>query len=266
MDSKAVDRTSPLEALLLRTHHLWSRILPSTYRPYRFPGGTIYLDLTESPAMVRRAFGHYEPERRAAIEYFLKPGQTFIDVGCNKGDFALLGARLVGESGNVVAFEPEPENCKWIAKSLKKSDYAQLKLEQAALSDENGEAQLYLGKRSGWHSLVGGQKDRQEGTITVKTMRLDDYWREEMNSRPVHLLKIDVEGADLAVLRGAPEFLRANPQLTVLMDVHPELGVDCAQVFRSLRDAGFAIYEEQPGYDRRIDADGPVHALVARRA
>lgn len=68
--------------------------------------------------MLSRALGLYEPEKTHELCSLLRPGMTFIDVGANKGDFTLLAAKCVGETGRVIAFEPAPENCKWIRESI----------------------------------------------------------------------------------------------------------------------------------------------------
>ena len=100
-----------LKRLLKRSYPVISK-MPSFYRPYHVAGGRIYLDITESPMMLARALGGYEVAKHEAITSVLSPGSTFIDIGANKGDFALLAAKIIGTSGSVMAFEPEPVNCK----------------------------------------------------------------------------------------------------------------------------------------------------------
>src|SRR5436190_15184494 len=130
------------KTLLLRNHGLVSRLYPSRYREYAFRGGKILLDVTESKMMLARALGRYEVPKHDAIEVLLKPGQVFVDVGVNKGDFTLLAAKLVGPDGAVLACEPEPKNCKWIRQSIDLNGYKNARLFELALSDESGEAQL----------------------------------------------------------------------------------------------------------------------------
>jgi FkbM family methyltransferase len=80
-------------------------------------------------------------------------------VGGNKGDFALLAAKLAGENGKVVCIEPEPTNHGWIRRSIELNGYKNIHLSNLALSDRDGECTLYLGTKSGSHTLVSGAPD-----------------------------------------------------------------------------------------------------------
>lgn len=214
----------------------------SFYYPYPVPGGRMFLDITESPMMLARALGDYEVVKHRAIAAWLRPGQTMLDVGANKGDFTLLAARIVGPAGYVLAFEPEPDNCRWLRKSIAINGYTQLALVEAALSDENGETRLYLGGKSGWHSLEPGQSPERP-SVAVRQCRLDDYLDAHHIDRRIHLMKIDVEGAELRVLRGAERTLRRK-DVCLVMDLHPHLGVDPSEVVEFLRSLDFEIYPE----------------------
>lgn len=250
---------------LLRTHTIWSKFLPSFYYPYKFSGGRIYLDVTESPMMLARVLGQYEQAKHKAIEMFLSHGKTFIDVGANKGDFSLLAAHIVGPEGRILSFEPAPDNCEWIRRSIVKNSYGNIDLYEIALSNENGEAELHLGEKSGWHSLIPGQPHRKKEIIPVKTRRLDDFIEEIQFFRPIDIIKIDVEGAEMHVLRGARNVLAKNQRIIVLLDIHPQLGVDPKEVCLYLEDLDFSLYEEKPPFTNRIRNGSGLYSLIARR-
>jgi len=250
---------------LLKHHDRWSRLVPSFYYPYRFSGGKIYLDITESPMMLSRALGRYEPDKHQAFQHFLRSGDSFIDVGVNKGDFSLLAAKLVGKEGRVLAFEPEPSNCRWIRKSIHANGYSNITLFEMALSDENGEAQLNLGAKSGWHTLIPGQKGRGRGVIEVLTRSLDSILEEKGLAQSIRMIKIDVEGAEMAVLKGAINTLRANPEVVLLLDLHPHLGVDTREVCKFLEKLDFRLYKEKPPFDIPNPEYNELLQLVARR-
>jgi FkbM family methyltransferase len=213
------------------------------HRPYPFAGGLIYLDVDESPMMRRRAENAYEPHKVAAVQRLLRPGATFVDVGSNKGDFALIAARTAGPQGRVVAIEPSPENCRWIRRSVELNGYPNVELHELALSDSEGEAPLYIGERSGWHSLLPGEG----AAVTVRTRTLDGLLEEIACPAP-DMLKVDVEGAELAVLAGAARTLEAGGEMWILLDVHPDRGVDPVTVAERLRAHGFEPRDPQdPG-------------------
>lgn len=234
------------KSLLLKNHRLVSCVYPSCYRAYFFRGGQIFLDITESKMMLARALGRYEVPKHDAIEALLKPGQVFVDVGVNKGDFTLLAAKLVGADGAVLACEPEPENCKWIRQSIDLNGYKNARLFELALSDESGEAQLFIGKKSGWHTLLPNQKNADQGAVTVKTQMLDSLLSEQSFARPIDMMKIDVEGAEMKVLSGARQTIARSPNLILLLDIHPHLGVNPQEVFAFLNELGFTVFQDSP--------------------
>src|SRR6202011_3928023 len=134
------------------------------------------------------------------------------------------------DSGRVFCIEPEPTNCKWIRRSVQLNSYENIDLFSVALSDRDSEALMYLGTKSGFHTLLSGQPERNQGCLKVTTRTLDALLRER-KTPSVQMIKIDVEGAELQVLRGSVETIKNNPAIVLLLDIHPFLGVDPVQVF-----------------------------------
>jgi FkbM family methyltransferase len=209
------------------------------YRLWRIPNRNykVFLNISESTMMWSRARGGYESQLFEAIEKTLKPGMTFLDVGPNKGDFALFAAHLVGPSGRVVAVEPEPSNCSWIERSIKANHLQEIcDLWCCAAGDNDGSAYLHIGEKSGWHSLVTSSGKG----ITVPLVRLDTIAH---NLDRVDAVKIDVEGAELQVLRGMVGILtRFHP--VIWCELHPQYGVDTEEVRRFLRAYGYTVSGE----------------------
>ena len=237
--------------------------MPSFYYPYKFSGGRIYLDITESSMMFQRAIGRYEVEKHKALETFLKPGNTFIDVGANKGDFSLLAAKLIGTDGRVLAFEPEPTNCKWIIKSIIKNGYKNITLYDIALSDQNGQVELFLGEKSGWHTIVKGQKCHDGGVINVRARTLDSVLEDVDFNDQIDVMKIDVEGAELQVLKGASDILIQSNNLIILIDIHPTLGVNPKEICEFLESKGFSIFHEKSPFSSPVTVYGNLTSIVA---
>jgi FkbM family methyltransferase len=208
------------------------------YRPYPFAGGLIYLDVDESPAMRQRVDGRYERKKVAALQRLLEPGMTFVDAGSNKGDFALIAARVMNDQGRVLAFEPAPENCRWIAASVELNGYRCITLFELALSDTDGRVPLYIGEWSGWHSLR--RRPKAQKSIEVEARTLDSVLAETGDPH-VDVLKIDVEGAELDLLRGAERTLGDRRLFAVLVEVHPNFGVATAEVCDLLAGHGFSF-------------------------
>jgi FkbM family methyltransferase len=257
-------RPSLWKRALLRSWPLLTRVVPRRHRAHRFSGGRIYLDVAESPMMLARALGLYEIEKNEALRAFLRPGSVFVDIGGNKGDFALLAGKLVGPSGRVFVFEPAPSNCEWIERSIALNGYRSIELLPIALGDREGEITLHLSRVSGHHSVIGPRSDGTGAAVRVPVRTLDSVLAERGAPR-VDVLKIDVEGADMAVLQGATRTLSANRELVLLLDVHPQLGVDALALCALLRSLGFGLYALQRPFDRPLEPRADLLELVARR-
>lgn len=252
-----------VKSIISKGYSIFSKVVPGFYYPYQFSGGRIYIDITESPMMLACVRGKYEVEKHKALCTFLKPGSTFIDVGVNKGDFSLVAARIVGPNGKVIAFEPEPTNCKWIAKSIKINGYKNIMLYDIALSDQNGTAQLYIGEKSGWHTLVSGQNYRDRGVINVKTRTLDSFLQDIYFNDPIDVIKVDVEGADLHVLKGASNTFSKSKNIVLLMDIHPKLGVNQKEVCEFLEEKGFSIFHDKSPFSSPVTDYRNLTSIVA---
>jgi len=132
------------------------------------------------------------------------------------------------------------------------------------LSDHDGTAQLYLGQNSGWHTLLSGQPGRGAGVITVRTATLDSILCALSVTR-VNVIKIDVEGAELSVLEGARQTLLANPDVVLLVDIHPYYGIQPERICSVLTEMGFSIHSMEPPFDKPVDVHGNLQELVAYR-
>lgn len=248
---------------LSKTHKYWSCIVPSFYHAYTLPtGGRVFIDITESPMMFARVIGSFETQKHRALDFFLREGDAYIDIGANKGEFAIHAALSVGSHGKIVAFEPEPENCKWIKKSINKSGVHNIVLEEAAIGAENGLLDLFIGEKSGWHSLVRSHKNSKKDSIPVSVYQLDKYL--ERNPLPnLKAIKIDVEGFEKEVLIGAHKTLRFHSTLVLFIDIHPGHGVIHDEIFDILIEHGFALYAEKYPYNFPIDTDSRPSEIVA---
>jgi FkbM family methyltransferase len=207
-----------LQKLLSRTISRMTFLLPDTYIPLRYYGGKIYLNLREYSPMVDKALGIYEPWKTDLFFNSVRKGMTLVDVGVNKGYFSLIFARLMEDSGNVLSFEPDPDNCFWFRQSIKANRYKCIKLYQHALSDKEGSVAFYRGKKSGWGSIIQSPYTTQNA-INVKSRKLDNVLEDEEIDK-VDFVKIDVEGAELSVLKGAKKTLqRHNIKLAIDVDL-----------------------------------------------
>lgn len=177
-------------------------------------------------------------------DHFVSAGAVTVDVGASWGLFSYHLARRVGGSGSVYSFEPHPSNGTVLTKLTRARPNVQFRA--VAVSDEPGTAQMQVpvfGKRhvtaqsSIAHGFDGQGGVRVE-TVPVPTVRLDD----ELGDRAVDFIKIDVEGHEISVLRGASAILRKYlpPMLIEIEQRHLDLPIK--EVFKEIEDIGYCLY------------------------
>jgi FkbM family methyltransferase len=138
---------------------------------------------------------------------FVQPGHHVIDAGANAGMHLFPLAQIVGKTGSVTAFEPNPE---LVAKLRQRAENAaQIHIHERALSDKEGMAEfvIYLGNSGLSHLSHSGSvhpeaKGLKSRRVSVETVRLDSYLKD-----PIAFIKSDLEGADFLGLRGAERIL-----------------------------------------------------------
>jgi FkbM family methyltransferase len=151
--------------------------------------------------------GSYEFVKQRAIAASLRSGDVFFDIGANVGFYALLGSRYVGPAGKVCAFEPVPKNLAQLNRHLQLNSCANVTVFDVAVSDRQGLAQFdsSLGPSEGHLAPNGG--------LSVRIVTLDVLV--ETGDVPFpDVVKLDVEGAEAQVLRGAEKLLgRKRPKI-----------------------------------------------------
>jgi FkbM family methyltransferase len=143
------------------------------------------------------------------LQLLLPPGGTFFDVGANYGFYALMASHIGGPESTVCAFEPQPRLAEALRISKQANQFSQLRLFEMALGDQDGAADFFIpdtGSGVGSVFREHASQTRPVKQTTVKIATLDSVFRNESLER-LDVIKIDVEGAELEVLRGARETL-----------------------------------------------------------
>jgi len=159
--------------------------------------------------------GCYEPETVTLVERLVQPGMTVLDIGANVGQYTMIASRLVGQRGAVHSFEPEPSNFACLSRGVRLNGRANVRCNQIALADRQGTATLHLASESrnaGAHSLAATH--HSTGSVVEVTIgTLDEY---AATLAALDVVKLDVEGAELAVLRGGRRSIdRFHPSIVV---------------------------------------------------
>jgi FkbM family methyltransferase len=197
------------------------------------PGSLIWVQIRHGPGQdlwmrVNPRTGQHvlggiaEPAVQQAMQQHLRPGMTFYDLGANIGFFSLLAARLVGPSGQVVSFEADPEIAARLAENLSYNNFTYAVVEEKAVWSESVTVSFTRvdgtasPDRGLGHVSVG--EPGTAGAISVEAISLDQY---VLSHRAPDFLKCDVEGAEVAVFRGAERLLRDRRPVLVV-EMHSE--------------------------------------------
>ncbi len=174
----------------------------------------------------------YEPPTTQFVLEHLRPGDRFVDIGAYQGYFSVLAASVVGEDGKVIAFEANPEPCQYLEQSIVRNGFAdRISVVNAALSSEGeGAKEFYLSSRprnagmSSFSPTFAGYRDEQAvdaaKSIKVRCLAFDD-WLAENPLGAIRIVKIDVEGWDLEVLKGMQSTLEKTPPAYLVVETEP---------------------------------------------
>jgi FkbM family methyltransferase len=151
----------------------------------------------------------------------LGTGDTFLDIGANHGTYSVVATKLVGPSGAIIAIEAIPKLARLLEKSLIANAVRNFEVHAVAAAEAPGIATFFVptsgsGSSSIYASYWAGEKRR---SIQVPLARLDDIlaWP----SYPGHMvMKLDVEGSELACLRGATRLIEAKRPV-ILLEINP---------------------------------------------
>lgn len=170
--------------------------------------------------------GTYEQPLQEAIVENLGEGDVFYDVGANIGFFSLIAARRAGPEGRVYAFEPVTANVKALQHTIRVNRLENVEVFAAAAGAETRRGRLLLADHIGGAVLEGaGTPPDFRGRIDVAVVALDDAMTRH-GLRPPSVVKIDVEGAELDVLRGMITMIKTNsPKIIYEIDDETEEGI-----------------------------------------
>lgn len=194
----------------------------------------------------------FEQDEINLVKKFVAAGDKFFDVGANIGVYTLLASRLVGADGQVHAFEPLADAYGYLKDNVELNRARNINLNPVAVGDKAGEADLYINAQS---ALTGLGKTKRGILLDVQKVpvwTLDDY-ASRQGIRSIDFLKIDVEGFEGHVLRGAARLLSGSPNLIVMSELAKKnfepLGFSVKEVVDWMRGIGFEVW--------MIGNDGP---------
>lgn len=168
------------------------------------------------------ATGVYEENLTELFNKIVKENTTVVDVGALIGYYTLLASKLTGATGRVYAFEPEPKAYEYLIRNIDLNKYSNITAIPKAASDHIGKVEFTLSKDVSIGPVGGtvSTGNKNVKNIEAKTITLDAFF-EEQDWPSVDLIKIDVDGAEKAVLAGMKQLSSRNPQMKIVMEKDP---------------------------------------------
>jgi FkbM family methyltransferase len=238
------------------------RVLAASLRQLR-PGGKDAVVSLDAGALLavdlatphgRRLFGYgfCEPAARF-MRSLLKPGDVVIDGGANIGLFTLIAAASVGREGRVIACEPSPATMRLLRANIDRNGFDWVEPREVALASAPGHLRMRVFTPGSGFSSFAPADMTSGAEVEVEVATLDDVASEVLER--LKLVKLDVEGAELRALRGAPEVLhRARP--VFIVELEPEhlerQGGSIAEVQELFEDASYVGYAICDGRLQRL--------------
>jgi FkbM family methyltransferase len=217
---------------------------PDGVTEMKFNGMTILIDLDED--IGRRIYDNginrYEPSATSAIRRNVSLGDQIVEVGGHYGVHTLLFRDIVGKKGSVSVFEPDPKNAELLRKSIHRNGFDNINLFELGCADKKNTTSLQRvsgGSGRGFISSAEGRegfKGNIERTFEIETTTLKSHLDNE-NISHVDFIKIDVEGAELAVLQGLGD--RIHDVDAMLIEIHSGISANSRnEIIHQLNETG----------------------------
>ncbi|MFX0135780.1 MAG: FkbM family methyltransferase [Candidatus Hodarchaeota archaeon] len=148
----------------------------------------------------------------------ISKGDIVVDIGAHIGWYSLLASLIVGKQGIIYAFEPEPRTFTILLLNIKLNDIKNIIPINKALSDSSGYESLFLNLYNEYPSIYQMWPTSDGESILVETVTFNEYFK----NKHIDVIKIDAEGYEVKIFRGAEQILSRNPKLIIFSEFWPE--------------------------------------------
>ena len=184
----------------------------------------------------------FEPDELKFMREKIKKGDAVVDIGANIGYHTVFFSDWAGKRGRVFAFEPEPKNCALLKRNCAANGCGNVILERRALCEKAGKMRLFLREdHKGAHSLYS--RPGLSGSTEIECATLDEYFYKK--GIRIDFIKMDVEGAEPAVIRGGLKFFESGKNLKGMLEFNPfmlkKAGEESLDFIKLLQGLGYSI-------------------------
>ena len=196
-----------------------------------------------------------------------KEGDIVIDIGAHIGLYTIISSKRVGANGKVVAIEADPENFEMLTSNIKLNQLTNVIPLNYAVYSKETKLKLYLpsGGESGftkYNTIMPNWINTQEKFVEVNANTLDYLLQlNEIRQEEVNWIKIDVEGAEFEVLKGATNVLSKSKDIAILMELHGP-----PHVYRPKVEEFVDLYKFKIEFEKSYEENGSMHIIMQKSA
>lgn len=163
-------------------------------------------------------YGQYEPFETRLFQKLIKKGDIVVDVGAHIGYYTLISSTLVGKTGKVFSFEPDPSNLVLLKQCVAANKITNVVVVNNAVSNVNKKINFYLSNENKGDNRMFTQNPKEK-YIQVAGIILDDYFAK--SNFHINFIKMDIQGAEVKALQGMPKILRNNRDVILAIEFWP---------------------------------------------
>jgi FkbM family methyltransferase len=198
----------------------------------------------------------FEESETRLLSRLAKPGMRVFDVGANIGLYTVLLGKLVGPTGRVWSFEPFPPVMNYLRQNVKLNQLNNVILVEKAVAENEGTVDFHVfSEGSDVYNSLGAANRPAEQLHAVRRIPVPvttlDAIADESGIETIDLLKIDVEGAEELVLKGAEQIIRRSPNVQIVMEIYEPSAQQCGcssqRLIEMLAGWGFSKFKIGPG-------------------
>ncbi len=195
-----------------------------------------------------------------------KKGDIVVDIGAHIGLYTIIGAKRVGAQGKVVAIEADPENFEMLNSNIKLNQLTNVIPLNYAVYSKETKIKLYLPSgESGftkYNTIMPNWINTQEKFVEVNANTLDYLLQlNKIRQEEVNWIKIDVEGAEFEVLKGATNVLSKSKDVAILMELHGP-----PHIYRPKVEELVNLYNFKIEFEKSYEENGSMHIIMQKSA
>ena len=258
---------------VLRTYkYFFKNLKPSGLTKIKIHDFMILIEADEigmAPQLLEK--GVYEPFETLQVNSILKSGDVFVNIGANFGYYTLLASKLVGQTGKVYAFEPEPKNLFLLKNNVTQNNLKNVEVSDFAVSNQDGlQLDLYTDQKNiGNPSLSLRNIPNLMGHVRVQTITLDSYFKDS-GLPEINLIQMDTQGSEGNIIDGAAELIQKYHPV-IIMEFWPyglkNLGTEASSLLKKMSAFGYSrmVLNEQEGCSIDLTDEEIINKCLANK-